>query len=158
VFTASDVARISKYAVEDGGGGLSGAIKVLAAAVVGTGLVLVVCRVAHFINSFELVLKFLREIAAILAVGVAVNAIIRALQRITPLLPGWTRVVVGAVIAILFVLQKMLAVFQDLRDDSAAILKASRILDELCTEGGLKLVELRDKGYDQFEIGESDGE
>lgn len=135
VFTNKDVARIAKYAVDDGADPRDLAVGVLSA----LGLGFVLCASAKAVNSAVGIAALIAKIGGALALGKLLDFLLtvvtNGLFRKLPL----TKRVTAVVILVLAVSEGIIKATQQLLEDATVITGAAELMNDLCERiGSLK--------------------
>jgi len=128
VFTAKDVARIAKYASEDGADPRNIAVMVISA----LGLGYVICASAKAVNSAAGIAGLIVKIGGVLAVGKIVDFLLSVVTngffKKLPIVKRYLAVVVLA----LAVSEGILKAVQNLMNDASIISGAVELSNDLC--------------------------
>lgn len=146
-WTPEAVARVAKYAADDG----HGVLWILGIVAASLGLGVLVCKLASSIKDTLTVFRFLRELAAALVVAQALRVLIERIKR-GPILrvPLVNRLVIAALLVIV-VIEKLLAAIGGAAGALGTLEQSVRFVNDLCayvTNGALVL---GDKAREQIE-------
>lgn len=131
VFTAQDIARISKYAINDGADPRDIAIKVIEAA----GLGYLVCASAKAVNSTLTIATLLTKIGGALAVGKILDFLLslvtNGLFQKIPVVRRYLAIVV----LILAVSEGIIKAVKNIFDSAEVISGSAEAINDLCERG-----------------------
>lgn len=154
VFTANDVARISRYAIDDG----ASALQILAFVAISTGFGYVFCRAAKAVDTATSVSRVIVRIAGVLAASKLVDFLLTVVTRgAFSRLPVINRIAAAVILAV-GVSEGVYKLAKDFIDDESMVVEFSDLTHELCSivkariiSGGETITDVYDDIVDKFD-------